>query len=400
MRAATALTALGAVALAACAPAPLTAGTASATAAATDPATTTSALAPSTTASPSPTVDSCATLAADLSLEEQVGQLFIIGLDSAELDETTRRAIADYDIGSVILLSNRTSGSSAIRTLTASISKEGTARLPIMIAVDQEGGTVQRLQGDGFSTIPTAREQGTWSVDDLRAQATSWAQQLKKAGVDYNLAPVADVVPESKRDTNAPIGSLKRDFGADAEQVSESVTAFIDGMRAGGIMTSAKHFPGLGEVTENTDYAVAHDDDIDEDSVALEPFEAAIDAGVSSVMISSAIFEKIDPDNEGVFSSAVITDLLRGKLGYDGVVIADDLGAAKAVGDVAPGERAVRFLAAGGDLVINADPRLMGDMVAAVLDEADDDADFRAGLETSTARILTLKAEAGLLSCG
>ncbi len=400
MRAATALTALGAVALAACAPTPLTTGTASATAAATDPATTTSASAPSTTASPSPTVPSCAALAADLSLEEQVGQLFMIGLDSAELNETTRRAIADYDIGSVILLSNRTSGSSAIRTLTASISKEGTARLPIMLAVDQEGGSVQRLQGDGFSSIPTAREQGTWSADELRAEATSWARQLKKAGVDYNLAPVADVVPESKRESNAPIGSLKRDFGADAEQVSASVTAFIGGMQAGGIMTSAKHFPGLGEVTENTDYAVAYDDDIDEDSDALEPFRAAIDAGVSSVMISSAIFEKIDPDNEGVFSSVIITDLLRGKLGYDGVVIADDLGAAKAVGDVAPGERAVRFLAAGGDLVINADPRLMGDMVEAVLDEADDDADFRAGLETSTARILALKAEAGLLSCG
>ncbi len=400
MRAATALTALGAVALAACAPAPLTTGMESATAAPTDPATTTSASAPSTTASPSPTVASCAALAADLSLEEQVGQLFMIGLDSAELNETTRRAIADYDIGSVILLSNRTSGSSAIRTLTASISKEGTARLPIMLAVDQEGGSVQRLQGDGFSSIPTAREQGTWSADELRAEATSWARQLKKAGVDYNLAPVADVVPESKRESNAPIGSLKRDFGADAEQVSASVTAFIGGMQAGGIMTSAKHFPGLGEVTENTDYAVAYDDDIDEDSDALEPFRAAIDAGVSSVMISSAIFEKIDPDNEGVFSSVIITDLLRGKLGYDGVVIADDLGAAKAVGDVAPGERAVRFLAAGGDLVINADPRLMGDMVEAVLDEADDDADFRAGLETSTARILALKAEAGLLSCG
>lgn len=402
MRAATALTALGAVALAACAPAPLTTGAASVSASSASDAGATSASPPAdaSSASESPTVDSCASMAADLSLEEQVGQLFMIGLDSAELNETTRSAISDHDIGSVMLLGNRTSGSSAIRTLTASISKEGTASLPIMVAVDQEGGSVQRLRGDGFSSIPTAREQGTWSAHELRAEAQSWAQQLKKAGVDYNLAPVADVVPESKRETNAPIGQLKRDFGADADEVSDAVTAFIEGMRAGGIMTAAKHFPGLGEVTQNTDYAAAHDDDIDEDSDALKPFEAAIDAGVGSVMVSSAIFERIDPDNEGVFSSAIITDLLRGRLGYDGVVIADDLGAAKAVGDVAPGERAVRFLAAGGDLVINADPRLMGDMVEAVLDEADDDADFRSGLETSAARILALKAEAGLLSCG
>ena len=145
MRAATALTALGAVALAACAPAPLTTGAASVSASSASDAGATSANPPAdaSSASESPTVDSCASMAADLSLEEQVGQLFMIGLDSAELNETTRSAISDHDIGSVILLGNRTSGSSAIRTLTASISKEGTASLPIMVAVDQEGGSVQ-----------------------------------------------------------------------------------------------------------------------------------------------------------------------------------------------------------------------------------------------------------------
>lgn len=395
MKAALALTALGALALAACAPAPI----ASPGATPSPERATGSATPVSATPSPSPTIASCTDVAGELSLEKQVGQLFMLGIDSEALRESSRKIISDYEIGSVVLLSNRTAGVAAIRKLTAAISVEASADLPIMIAVDQEGGTVQRLQGDGFSKMPTARDQGQWTSDELRDEAEGWAKELRKAGVDYNLAPVGDVVPESKRSSNAPIGALQRDFGSDPEAVSESVVAFIEGMHAGGIATSVKHFPGLGEVTTNTDYGVAHDDVIGAKSDSLEPFKAAIEAGVGSVMISSAIFERIDPDHEGVFSSKVITDLLRGQLGYDGVVIADDLGAAKAVGDVAPGERAVRFLAAGGDLVINADPRIMGDMVEAVLDEAESDDQFRAGVAASAARVLALKAEVGLVTC-
>ena len=136
------------------------------------------------------------------------------------------------------------------------------------------------------------------------------------------------------------------------------------------------------------------------DSEHLEPFRAAIEAGVDSVMVSSAVFSQIDPDNEGVFSSAVITDLLRGDLGFDGVVIADDLGAAAAVKTVEPADRAVRFIQAGGDIVINANPRIMQAMTSATLEAAEADEEFAAQLTDSATRVLRLKSAVGLVNCG
>ncbi|MBB1508510.1 glycoside hydrolase family 3 protein [Tessaracoccus sp. MC1756] len=344
-------------------------------------------------------VDECRALAEELSLEQQVGQLFMVGVDTGGLDPTTRSAISDSRIGSVVLLGNTTAGTSQLRKLTAELGSLGTAQLPLLVAVDQEGGAVQRLKGAGFDAIPPARDQGALPPSELREAAAGWAEELHAAGIRYDLAPVADVVPEDKRLSNEPIGKLKRDFGAEPEAVSDSVVGFIEGMRSAGIATSVKHFPGLGEVTTNTDYGAAQDTDTTRDSRNLEPFRAAVEAGVDSVMVSSAVFEEIDPDNEGVFSQTVITDLLRGELGFDGVVIADDLGAAAAVKAIKPGERAVRFFDAGGDLVINANPSIMRAMVTATLEAAGDDESFAAQVLDSTSRVLRLKSAVGLVDC-
>jgi beta-N-acetylhexosaminidase len=349
---------------------------------------------------PTPTTPACVTMARGLSPEERVGQLFMLGVSTSGLDEATRAAVVDNRVGSVVLLGNSSAGRKVIRLLTAELGSLATAALPLLIAVDQEGGAVQRLKGEGFDDIPPARTQGGTDPAELEAEAAEWGEQLKRAGVDYNLAPVADVVPEAKRGSNEPIGKLKRDFGADPAEVADSVVAVVEGMRQAGVATSAKHFPGLGEVTTNTDFGAALDTVTTPESENLAPFRAAIEAGVSSVMVSSAVFERIDPDNEGVFSSALITDLLRGDLGFDGVVIADDLGAAKAVADVTPGERAVRFLEAGGDLIINANPALMSDMAGATVERVEGDESFAARVEESTARVLQLKVDAGLMTCG
>lgn len=345
------------------------------------------------------TGDSCRHLAESLTPEERVGQLFMVGVDTGGLDPMTRSAIVDFKVGSVVLLGNTTDGSRAIRTLTAELGSLGTSKLPLLVAVDQEGGTVQRLKGPGFSTMPPARDQGAMAPGDLEVAARTWAGELKEAGVHYDLAPVGDLVPEAKRTTNEPIGRLQRDFGSDPVQVSEAVASFVTGMQAGGVVTAVKHFPGLGEVVTNTDFGAAEDTDVTRDSAHLDPFRAAIEAGADSVMISSAVFTELDPDNEGVFSSVIITDLLRGELGFEGVVIADDLGAAAAVKGVSPADRAVRFIEAGGDLVINADPRIMREMSAATLAAAGERPAFSDQVVESTSRVLRLKAAAGLVEC-
>lgn len=342
---------------------------------------------------------SCRSIAESLPVEAQVGQLYMVGVSTSGLDEATRTALLSNNVGSVVLLGNSSTGSKPIRLLTAELGSLATAEVPLLIAVDQEGGAVQRLQGAGFTRIPSAHEQGGYEPGLLATEAETWGRELKDAGVDYNLAPVADVVPEDRRSSNAPIGELKRDFGSDPALVGTKSREFIEGMHRAGVLTSVKHFPGLGLVETNTDFGAARDTEVTPDSPVIEPFREAIDAGADSVMVSSAVFTKIDGDNEGVFSSPVITDLLRGELGYDGVVIADDLGAAKSVKEIEPAERGVRFIEAGGDLAINADPSLMGDMIGATLERVASDEGFAERVTESTERVLRLKASAGLVDC-
>lgn len=355
---------------------------------------------PSPTPEPTPTLTSCRSIAEVLDGPSRVGQLFMVGVSTGGLDQTTRSAISLGRVGSVVLLGNTSSGIDGVRALTAELGSLGTAHLPLLIAVDQEGGQVQRLRGQGFDSIPAATNQGELGEGELRAASSVWGDQLRLAGVHYNLAPVADVVPANKQRSNEPIGLLSRNYGNDAPTVSRSVVEFVEGMGEAGIATSLKHFPGLGEVVTNTDFGAATDDDITGDHPSLEPFRAGIEAGASSVMISSAVFTQLDPGVEGVFSRVIISELLRSDMGFDEVVIADDLGAARSVAGITPADRAVRFLDAGGDLVINADPTLMSAMIDATAAREATDKDFSDRVLDSAERVIRLKASVGLVDCG
>ena len=360
-------------------------------------ATSTSAPAPSrassTPASPvttqgAPSPSGSPSGAAALSLEAQVGQLIMVGHDRPVLDEATRRLLTTHQIGSLLLLGNSLGSSDGIRAMTMELQALDLAT-PIIVAVDQEGGQVQRLNGAGFSRIPSAVTQST--MDDLETAWVRWGEELVDAGVRYNLAPVADVVPADNLARNAPIGQLQRYYGTTADQAAPALHAVVSGLDTAGVATSLKHFPGLGRVSVNTDFGVAIDTVTTATDIELAPFVEAISAGASSVMVSSAIYQHIDPDQQGVFSSKIITGILRERLGFEGVVIADDLGAAVAVKDVSPGERVLRFLQAGGDLAITADPALTEEMVSAVLEQARTDPTFAAEVQRKAERVLLLK---------
>jgi beta-N-acetylhexosaminidase len=154
-------------------------------------------------------------------------------------------------------------------------------------------------------------------------------------------------------------------------------------------------------VTGNTDVTASGitDSTTDAGDPYLAPFEAGIRAGAPLVMISSARYPRLDPDNQAVFSKAVITDLLRGDLGFDGVVITDDVGAAKAVAAVSPGARATRFIAAGGDIVLIAQPSLAAPMLSAIAQKRAESKTFAAQVDAAAARVLDLKADLGLVRC-
>jgi beta-N-acetylhexosaminidase len=356
--------------------------------------------APATSATP--TQSACERFTATLSLEEQVGQLFMVGVSSSGLPDRDARVIAEGRVGSVILLGNSRSGKAATGRLTERVraAADEPGRVQTMLTVDQEGGQVQRLRGPGFDRMPSARRQAGMSEDELATEAASWGRQLEEAGVDANLAPVADVVPRDLESVNQPIGALDRGYGPEVDVVAGHVTAFVRGMDEAGIATAVKHFPGLGRVRGNTDYVTrVVDRSTERGDRDLEGFRAGVRSGVDMVMVSSAFYSKIDADHRAAFSRVVIEEMLREDLEFEGVVISDDL-AARALSDVPADQRARRFLQAGGDLTIVGNPRLALGMIATVVSEARSDADFARDVRAKATRVVTMKAARGLADCG
>jgi beta-N-acetylhexosaminidase len=336
-----------------------------------------------------------------LTLREQAAQLIMTGISTKGMT-AAERSIAKAQKPGGLLLMGAGGTASHTRIAMAAVTSTTTVKgIRPFIAADQEGGKIQRLKGSGFDRIPAATVQATWSDDKLTARAKSWGSQLKQAGVNMDLAPVADVVPASLGDKNAPIGALDRGYGNTPGKVGPHVAAFVKGMELAGVMTSVKHFPGLGRVKGNTDFSSGVVDTVTtRNDDYLSSFAAGIKAGSDLVMVSTVTYTKIDPKNRAVFSPTVIGGMLRGDLGYAGVVITDDVGAAAEVASVPAGQRATRFVAAGGDVVITAKASLTSIMVNALVVKAQQDKAFAAALQSSVRRVLALKQNRGLLSCG
>lgn len=357
---------------------------------------------PTPTPTSTPTQPSCIDQKLQaLTLREQAAQLIMTGISANGMTSSQRSIVQRQKPGGILLLGD---GGSLAHTRTAMAATTSAATVDgirPLIAADQEGGQIQRLKGSGFDRIPSATVQGTWSSSRLTSESEGWGNQLKGAGVNVDLAPVADVVPNSLKQQNAPIGSLNREYGNTPAEVGPPVQAFVRGMQAAGVMTSVKHFPGLGRVRGNTDFSSGVVDNVTVRGDAdLQPFADGIEAGADMVMISTATYSKIDPKNRAVFSSTVIQGMVRGDLGWQGVVITDDVGAAAEVASVPAGQRATRFVAAGGDIVINARASLTATMVNALVAKAEQDKTFAAKLTSSVRRVLTLKGSHGLVSCG
>ena len=334
---------------------------------------------------------------AGMDAAERAGQLFMIGVTGGSAGEVA--LLRKHRVGAVILMGRTASGVRGTKAIVTRLQRAAPAGLPLLVAADQEGGLVQRLKGAGFSTIPSARTQATWPDATLRARAETWARQLRAAGVRFDLAPVADIVPAGFESANAPIGRLRRGYGSNPAVVSRKVAAVVAGFDAAGVAAAVKHFPGIGRVRGNTDFATGVVDKTTRpDDPGLRPFFNAADAGVGAVMISTVTYSRIDPRHQAVYSAKVL-GLLRDR-GYAGVLITDDVGAAASLRHVPVAERGWRFVAAGGDLVINVAPGLASRMIAGLRTKAAKEPGFAAKVTASVRRVLTLKADLGLLRCG
>jgi beta-N-acetylhexosaminidase len=294
--------------------------------------------------SPSPS----AAIAA-MSIDERVGQLLTVAFHGKRITSHLESLIRQRHVGGVIVFGENVADASELRTLAADlqrIAKEAGAR-PLFIAIDHEGGPVVRV-GSGVTVLPSAMALAA-TPDPLasveRASQIA-AQELRASGVTWDLAPVADVLDEPR---NAIL--LNRSFGSDPQRVGELAATWIRAHAANGVLSCAKHFPGHGSTTVDPHTGLpelAHDR-ARLDRIELVPFRVAIAAGAPAVMSAHIVMRAIDPDRPATMSAKVLGGILRTDLGFDGIVVTDDLemDALRSFGAVP--DVTVRAIAAGAD---------------------------------------------------
>jgi len=354
-----------------------------------------STTAASTVAAPSPLAQ-----LRRMTMGQRVGQLFMVAATATGASSTTLSDISTYHVGNAYLSGRSAAGTTAtaavVRSMTQSVSAATTGNVKLLVGTDQEGGYVQVLSGPGFSTIPTALYQGTLDPATLQGYARTWGGQLAAAGLNLNLAPVLDTVPSAAfAPLNAPIGYYEREYGYTPATVSSHGLAFAAGMRQAGLVTAVKHFPGLGRVTANPDTSTnVHDAITTITDPYLQPFQDAVNAGTGIVMVSSAYYDKIDSAHIGPFSAVIMKTMLRGNLGFNGVILSDDLCNAAQLAPWSLADRAINFFNAGGTMLLCANPASIPAMYRAVLSRAQSSVAFDAVVNTAALRVLQLKAGA------
>ncbi|TWI64173.1 beta-N-acetylhexosaminidase [Desulfobotulus alkaliphilus] len=249
------------------------------------------------------------------------GQRLMIGFEGPVCDERIRSLIARILPAGVVLFSTNVRNPEQVirlnRDLQSAAKEAGLP--PLIIAMDQEGGSVARLREPNFKEFPPISE--LKNTEEAREHARCMAVELKALGITMNLAPVLDV---ADKDTSI---MKKRAFSGDAQAVTNMGLAMIAACRQEGIHAVAKHFPGIGRTVLDSHHVLPVLD-AKKSLLAISdflPFGAAIKAGVDGVMISHILYEKLDPEWPASLSTIISRDLLRKEMGYEGVVMTDDL---------------------------------------------------------------------------
>jgi beta-N-acetylhexosaminidase len=331
-----------------------------------------------------------------MDLGEMVGQMFVIGVGGTEPDYYVNKMIRERNIGGVLLFAHNMKSEAQTRALTGSLQKlsmKTEPSIPLFVVVDQEGGEISRAPW--VTPQPAAARVGArGDPAEAHAIAERMGRELLRAGVNTDLAPVVDT------GFGAAIGA--RSFGEDPELVAEMGAAAVEGFEAAGVVSAAKHFPNHGPATSDSHASLPV---VDHDprtlrSYDLPPFEAAINAGVPMVMVGHLLYPAIDPERPASLSPEAI-EMLREELGFDGVVVTDDLAMAGATGGGPPARAAVEAVEAGADLLlISSPPPQQADAYDAVVEAVESGEIPRERVETSVERLLEVKEKYSLREVG
>ncbi len=331
----------------------------------------------------------------NMTIEEKIGQMVIVGLEGYEPDENAEAMIRDYHVGGFILFRNNVKSSGQLLTLLNTLKQENTVnKVPLFLSVDEEGGRIDRMPED-ISKLPSNMDIGKINNGDFSYKIGGLlAQQIKAFGFNMDFAPVLDIFSNPK---NTVIGD--RSFGTGADVVSKLGIQTMKGIREGGIIPVVKHFPGHGDTIIDSHVGLPSVDYDMERLTSFEfvPFKEAIDNQADVVMVAHILLSKIDPEYPASLSKTVITDVLRDQLGFKGVIVTDDMTMGAIEKNYEVGKAAVRSVNAGSDIVLvchEHEKRLA--VLDALLKAAEDGTITEERVNESLYRILSLKSKYAL----
>ncbi|WP_181413350.1 beta-N-acetylhexosaminidase [Halanaerobium congolense] len=331
----------------------------------------------------------------NMSVEEKVGQLFQVGFLTPTVNGQVRDMIENYHVGGVIYFSRNIESPEQTAELSnqlQQIALSSGSKIPLFISADQEGGTVTRLAG--ATHFPGNMALGAANDQDLTTEvAESTASELKNLGINVNLAPVLDI---NNNPDNPVIGV--RSFGGDPKLVAELGAAYIKGMQSGGVIATAKHFPGHGDTDTDShlDLPIIKHPRSRLDQVELYPFKKAIQAGVDSIMTAHVYFPAIEKEEDipATLSKSVLTDLLRNELKFEGLIITDCMEMKAIVNTFGTVEGAVKTIEAGSDTVlVSHSYQRQKNAIEAVIEAVKSGRISEKRIDASVKRILSLKAK-------
>ena len=369
---------------------------------------------PAASAPPTAAPTAAPLTAADLTLEEKVGQLFLVRPDALDpartpqqiedpnaagataLTDAMRATLARIPVGGVVLFGKNIADAGQLAAFTADLQAAG--RVPLLLAVDEEGGAVARLANSGALDLPryeSAAAVGAEGPEAVRTMYRTIGGYLRDFGFALDFAPVADV---NTNPDNPVIGS--RAFSADPQTAAACVRAAVEGLGEAGVLACLKHFPGHGDTAQDSHEEAA----VTEKTLAAlrsgewTPFAAGIAAGAPLVMVGHITAPNALPpaesDRLAGFSATVLNDWLLGELGFEGLVVTDSLAMGAVTRRYSPGEAALAALQAGADLLLM--PADLEEAYTAVVQAVESGRWAESELDARVERILAAKRAAGL----
>jgi beta-N-acetylhexosaminidase len=285
-----------------------------------------------------------------MAIDEKIGQLMIVGFNGTVMDEKVKDMIEKNHIGGLILFKENIANVEQTTQLLNTLKKTNNPNpIPLFLSVDEEGGKVHRLSHE-FLKMPSAKKIGDINDEKVSLEyGKILGMRIKSLGFNMDFAPVLDINSNPK---NLVIGN--RAFGSTVDVVVNNGLQVMRGINSESIVSIIKHFPGHGDTATDShiNIPVVNKELKELESLELVPFTKGIAKGVDGIMVGHILFPKIDSDKPATLSKAIINDILRERLSYNGVVISDDMTMGAIMKNYSIEDAAVEFLKAGGDIVL------------------------------------------------